>query len=631
MVVLFAGFLSRSVAQESGGLQDSAATASPVCLFPPPSASGIHIRPTLVWSEIAGASGYALECSSDSLFARIIARDTTGAECIHRLRTPLPHGLKVYWRVAVLDTASPVAWGLVSGFVTAPALRARPTSFPPTRLHEEQTARVWVRVPVRGGVTLLAARSGDRSMRLESSFPWMSSGIDSLPLYVCFKPERFGEVRDTLVVSSDHGECRIPLEGSSPGPHLRAIVSVASLGSVALADTASIPVRLHNDTRVNDARVRKIRTRTHFFSVVERSVRPVAPGDSIAITVRFHPRAPRGELFGRFVDTLLVEYEGGVGRVVLEGESPAPRPTPDRVRLDFGEIAAQDTGVVVLRIANSSINSLRVDSVRSRLRAFTPLQSRAIAGGHDTLSLGVRFSPGWHGTYRDTLVVYNNSWRGPIRVPMLALVPFPVPVTDVPRVDFGSVVRGDTAVALLRIGNGSPSYLRVDSVRTASRRFTLRWPTLPAVVMRGDSLGIRVMFRPDSLMAYHDTLVIVTNGRDRVLRIPIAGAGSTVPPGMHGEGAPGDFELFQNFPNPFNATTTFRYVLPVASRVRLEVFTTIGQSVAVVADGVKDAGYHNIVWHSDVTSGMYYCRLSATPLSEPGRTFVGTRKVVVIR
>jgi hypothetical protein len=163
-----------------------------------------------------------------------------------------------------------------------------------------------------------------------------------------------------------------------------------------------------------------------------------------------------------------------------------------------------------------------------------------------------------------------------------------------------------------------------------SRQFRFSTPHLPAIVMKGDSLRIRISFGPDSLRFYQDTLVIVSNGINRVLKIPIAGSGSLVP-GGNAEGTLGEFALFPNFPNPFNASTTFRFVLPVPSRVRLELFTTIGQSISVVVDGAKDAGYHNVMWNTDVTSGMYICRFSATPLAEPGKTFVGTRKVVVIR
>jgi hypothetical protein len=144
-------------------------------------------------------------------------------------------------------------------------------------------------------------------------------------------------------------------------------------------------------------------------------------------------------------------------------------------------------------------------------------------------------------------------------------------------------------------------------------------------------LRIRILFRPDSLRHFQDTIYVVNNGSQHVLKIPVSGDGTMGVAGASGPGVGGDFELFQNFPNPFNGSTTFRYVLPVPSHVRLEIFTTIGQSVAIIDDGVRDAGYHNVMWRAEVTTGMYYCRMSASPLQDPGKTFVGTKKIVVIR
>jgi len=109
--------------------------------------------------------------------------------------------------------------------------------------------------------------------------------------------------------------------------------------------------------------------------------------------------------------------------------------------------------------------------------------------------------------------------------------------------------------------------------------------------------------------------------------------GDGVPPGVTAKrsGLPGAFELFQNFPNPFNASTTFRYALPEPCHVRLEIFTTLGQHVALLADGEQDAGFHNVTWSTDVTSGIYYYRLTATPRGDPGSRYAGTRKMIVMR
>jgi M6 family metalloprotease-like protein len=78
---------------------------------------------------------------------------------------------------------------------------------------------------------------------------------------------------------------------------------------------------------------------------------------------------------------------------------------------------------------------------------------------------------------------------------------------------------------------------------------------------------------------------------------------------------PTAFTLRQNFPNPFNPSTTVRYGLPARSAVTLMVFNTLGQQVALLASGEQDAGYHDVKFEAtSLSSGVYFCRLHARPL-----------------
>jgi len=73
-----------------------------------------------------------------------------------------------------------------------------------------------------------------------------------------------------------------------------------------------------------------------------------------------------------------------------------------------------------------------------------------------------------------------------------------------------------------------------------------------------------------------------------------------------------EFAMDQNFPNPFNPTTTIRYSLPEQTQVRLEVYTVIGQRVAVLVNGEQPAGWHVVTFDgSHLASGLYFYRLQA--------------------
>ena len=75
---------------------------------------------------------------------------------------------------------------------------------------------------------------------------------------------------------------------------------------------------------------------------------------------------------------------------------------------------------------------------------------------------------------------------------------------------------------------------------------------------------------------------------------------------------PAAFELAQNFPNPFNPTTTIRFSLPEESPVRLTLFNALGQQVAVLEQGTREAGWHDVRFDAGrLASGVYVYRLEA--------------------
>ena len=91
------------------------------------------------------------------------------------------------------------------------------------------------------------------------------------------------------------------------------------------------------------------------------------------------------------------------------------------------------------------------------------------------------------------------------------------------------------------------------------------------------------------------------------------------------EGLPETFVLKQNFPNPFNATTTIEFSLPKTSYTTLKVYNSIGELVAVILAEELLPGTHKIEWDAgEFPSGIYYYQLS-------GAGFIDIKKMLLLK
>jgi len=93
---------------------------------------------------------------------------------------------------------------------------------------------------------------------------------------------------------------------------------------------------------------------------------------------------------------------------------------------------------------------------------------------------------------------------------------------------------------------------------------------------------------------------------------------------------PHAFNLYNNYPNPFNPVTTLRYDLPEDALVNITIYDIMGRIVRTLINSQQNAGFKSIQWNatndagSPLSAGLYLYKIQADNL-------VQTRKMVLLK
>ena len=86
-----------------------------------------------------------------------------------------------------------------------------------------------------------------------------------------------------------------------------------------------------------------------------------------------------------------------------------------------------------------------------------------------------------------------------------------------------------------------------------------------------------------------------------------------------------EFKLYNNYPNPFNPSTTIKYQIPELSFATFRVYDVLGKEIATLINEEKPAGNYELEFEaSSLPSGIYFYRLQA------GK-FIETKKMVLMK
>ena len=93
------------------------------------------------------------------------------------------------------------------------------------------------------------------------------------------------------------------------------------------------------------------------------------------------------------------------------------------------------------------------------------------------------------------------------------------------------------------------------------------------------------------------------------------------------------FELYPNYPNPFNPETTIKYALPTDQsvyQVKVKIYDALGRLISTLSNEPQNPGLHSVKWNGknssgqSMPSGIYFCEVKAGQ-------FKATKKMLLVR
>ncbi|MBA4318257.1 MAG: hypothetical protein C0412_07635 [Flavobacterium sp.] len=93
---------------------------------------------------------------------------------------------------------------------------------------------------------------------------------------------------------------------------------------------------------------------------------------------------------------------------------------------------------------------------------------------------------------------------------------------------------------------------------------------------------------------------------------------------------PDDFQLYNNYPNPFNSLTTIKYDLPYSTKVEIIVYDILGRKIIELVNSEIEAGRKQVTWNGtnsngySVSSGIYIFRLIT-------QQFSNSKKMILLK
>ncbi len=296
----------------------------------------------------------------------------------------------------------------------------------------------------------------------------------------------------------------------------------------------------------------------------------------------------------------------------------------DGVVIDLGAECIGDTLISQIAVTNLGMETLIVDSISlSSDSVFSALLTFDSLSSLESGSIDVEFRPVAEDLYETEIQVFSNDPRNPLKRILLRGTHNTEPVfTDLPdSIRFEADVSYDINLWDFVEDAESPDNLLTFHIEPADTFLTATYDS--------SSGELHLMANQDPQTGSFTTWLNIAvfdeagAGAEDSIFVEIL-RGLAIDDVTSGK-LPETFFIDQNFPNPFNPTTTIRYGLPNAEEVDIRIYNLLGQEVAVLIKERQAAGFYSLQFDSGhLASGIYFYRMKSGQ-------FLETRRMTLLR